>query len=94
MKDEAESASVDPGIVTTPRSVVQVPMTGNVPKVSGRRGASVSVLPGGSRGSSDEEDKEEDEESGHVDDEEDVDQVKEKCTTIYCVEGLEVYRQA
>lgn len=34
-----------------------------------------SILLGGSRGSNDEEDKDDDEESGHVDDDEDVDDI-------------------
>jgi hypothetical protein len=55
------------------------------------------------RGYTDEEDKEEEEESGHVDDEEDVDQVShearpssqspEMSTKICFVEGLEAYHQ-
>jgi len=70
---KSQSASAAPGIATAPRSVVQVPMSDNVPTGSGEVSASASVLPARLHVSSDEEDKEEDEESGHDDDEEDVD---------------------
>ena len=72
---KSQSVSVAPGIVTAPRSVVQVPMSDNVPTVSGEVSTSPNVLPTRSHVSSDEEDKEEDEESGHDDDEEDVDDI-------------------
>ncbi len=72
---KSQSASVDPGIATEPRSVVQVPMTDNVPTGSGEVSVSPSVLPARVHVSSDEDDKEEDEESGHDDDEEDVDDI-------------------
>ena len=72
---QRQSASTAPGIVTAPRSVVQVPMTENVPTGSGEVSVSVLMLTATSVVSDDEEDKEEDDESGHVDDEEDVDDI-------------------
>ena len=69
-----QSASAAPGIATVPRSVVQVPMSDNVPTGSAEVSASASVLPARVHVSSDEDDKE-DEESGHDDDEEVVDDV-------------------
>ena len=59
-----QSASPTPGIVTAPRSVLQVPMTDNVPTVSGGVSPDVSIVSAGSHGSADEEDKEEDEVQG------------------------------
>ncbi len=76
-----QSDSADPGIVTAPRSVVQVPMSDNVPTGSGEISASHSVLPARLHVSRDEEDKEEDEESGHDDDEEDVDNINHVALT-------------
>ena len=70
---KSQSASATPGIATALRSVFQVPMTDNVPTVSGEVSASASVFPARVHVSSDEDDKEEDEESGHDDDEESVD---------------------
>ena len=65
-----QSASADPGIDTAPRSVLQVPMTDNVPTVSGGVSEVVSMLPVASDVSGDEEvNEEEDDESGHDDDE-------------------------
>jgi hypothetical protein len=72
---EGNEGALPPGIATAPRSVVQVPMTDNVPTDSGEVSASASVLPARVHVSNDEEDKEEDEESGHHDDEEDVDDI-------------------
>ena len=72
---KSQSTSAAPGIVNTPRSVVEVPMTDDEPTGSGGVSVSVSILPAGSLVSDDEEDKDEDEESGHVDDEEDVDDI-------------------
>ena len=72
---KSQSASAAPGIATVPRSVLQVPMTGNVSTTSGGVSVSVSMVSAGSSGSADEEDKEEDEEWGHVDDEQDVDEI-------------------
>ena len=62
-----QSTSAAPGIATAPRSVVQVPMTDNVPTDSGEVSASASVLPARVHVSRDEDDKVEDEESGHDD---------------------------
>ena len=72
---KSQSTSAAPGIVNTPRSVVEVLMTDDEPTGSGGVSVSVSILPAGSLVSDDEEDKEVDEESGHVDDEEDVDDI-------------------
>jgi len=66
-----QSASAAPGIATAPRSVLQVPMAGNVPReeLTGSGGvcASVSMVSAGSHVERAEEDNEEDEESGHAD---------------------------
>jgi hypothetical protein len=70
-----QSASGAPEIVTGPPSVGQVPMSDDVSTDSATISVDVSMLPVGSRGSIDEEDKDESEESGHVDDEEDVDDI-------------------
>jgi len=52
-----------------------VPMTDDEATVSGGVSVDALMLPAGSLTSSDQEDKDEDEESGHVDDEEDVDEI-------------------
>ena len=70
-----QSASVDPGISTVPRSVVQVPMTDGEPTVLGEVSVSVSMLPAVLVVSDEEEEKDEDEQSGHSDDEEDMDDI-------------------
>jgi hypothetical protein len=44
---KSKSAAAAPGIATGPRSVVQVPMTGNVATVTGGVSASMSVFPAG-----------------------------------------------
>ena len=62
-------------MTSTPRSVVQFPMSTNVTMDSGGVHVSVSMDSAGSGVSVDEEDKDEDEELTHDDDEEDVDEI-------------------
>ena len=69
---QRQSASAAPGIVTAPRSVVQVPMTDGEPtgfrQVSAPVSAAVQVP-------EEEEEKNEDTESGNSDDDEDMDDI-------------------
>jgi hypothetical protein len=73
---KSQSTSTTPGIVTAPRSVVQVSMVDDEPTGLGEVSVSVSILSASSVVSDEEEEKEEDEESGHADYEEEVDDIK------------------
>jgi hypothetical protein len=72
---KSQSTCADPGISTTPRSVVQVPMTDGEPTGLGEVSVSVSMLPTAQAVSDEEEENDEDEQTGHSDDEEEVDDV-------------------
>ncbi len=61
-----QSASTVPGIDTTPRSVVQVPMSDGEPTgLGGEVSVSVAILPAASVVTGEEEESDEHEESGH-----------------------------
>ncbi len=66
---KSQSASAAPGIVTAPRSVVQVPMADGEPTSFGEVSVSASAA---LEVSEKEEEKDEDAESGNSDDEEDA----------------------
>ena len=72
---KSQSASAAPGIVTAPRSVVQVPMADGEPTGLGEVSVSVSMLPAAQAVSDEEEENDEDEQAEHSDDEEEVDDV-------------------
>jgi hypothetical protein len=63
---KSQSTSVVPGNDTTPRSVVQVPMSDGEPTdLGGEVSVSVSILPAASVVAGEEEESDEHEESGH-----------------------------
>ena len=70
-----KSASAAPEIATASPSGGQVPMTDDVPTDSETVSVDVSMLPAGSPACSDEDDKDEHEDSGHVDDDDEGDEI-------------------